>query len=282
MEKKKVIIFGCSGLGKLVQYSLDNNKYEVTGYIDNCEEIWGKDISGIKVISPYDIKNYAFDYIIISLSEYENEMRNQLHSIGVADEKIITFMPNKNEVIWQEPRYAMMKNCAEQIIARNIQGSVAELGVYQGEFASHLNHVFKDRNLYLFDTFEGFNNNDTYADEKILMGMDGFKDTNISTVMEKMKYPNQVVIKKGWFPDTARDIDEEFCFVSLDTDLYKPIMSGLEYFYPRLVKGGYIFVHDFGSYNWSGVRNAVYDYCDKNQISFVPILDKCLSIIITK
>lgn len=282
MIRKKVIIFGCSGLGKLVLYSLDNEKYEIVSYIDNCEEIQGKNINGIKVDSPVNVNNYEFDYIIISLSEYENEMKTQLYSIGIADEKIITFMPNKNEVSWQEPRYAMMRSCAEQIAIRSVQGNVAEVGVYQGEFASHLNRVFKDRKLYLFDTFEGFSDNDIHVNDEVIMGMDKFKDTNIENVIKKMKYPEQVIVRKGWFPDTAKDVDDEFCFVSLDTDLYKPIMSGLEYFYPRLVKGGYIFIHDFGSYNWSGVRRAVYEYCDRNQISFVPILDKCLSIIITK
>lgn len=282
MVKKKIVIFGCSGFGKLVQYSLDNEKYEIVTYIDNCEEIQGKNINNIKVDAPYKVKNYEFDYIIISLPEYENEMKTQLYSLGVTDEKIITFMPNKYEVSWQEPRYAMMKNCAEQIVARNVQGNIAEVGVYQGEFASHLNCIFNDRKLYLFDTFEGFSDKDIHVNDEIIMGMDKFKDTHIENVLKKMKHPKQVIVRKGWFPDTARNIDDEFCFVSLDTDLYKPIMSGLEYFYPRLAKGGYIFIHDFGSYNWSGVRKAVYEYCDKNKISFVPILDKCLSVIITK
>ena len=33
----------------------------------------------------------------------------------------------------------------------------------------------------------------------------------------------------------------------LDADLYKPTRAGLEFFYPRMSKGGYIFLHDYTS-----------------------------------
>ena len=38
-----------------------------------------------------------------------------------------------------------------------------------------------------------------------------------------------------------------FCFVSIDTDLYKPTYVGLSEFYPKLVKGGVIIIHDYNS-----------------------------------
>lgn len=70
--------------------------------------------------------------------------------------------------------------------------------------------------------------------------------------------------------------------MSLDCDLYSSILAGLEFFYPRLVKGGYIFVHDFGSYHFEGVKKAVYEYCERQDTSIVPIVDRNLSIIISK
>ena len=97
-----------------------------------------------------------------------------------------------------------------------------------------------------------------------------------------MPVKNNVIVKKGWFPDTTTDIDDRFCFVSLDADLYKPIYSGLEFFYPCLEKGGYIFIHDFDSVTYPGYKQAVYDYCSKYNVSFVPILDRCCTAIITK
>jgi len=216
------------------------------------------------------------------MPEYEKDIQKQLLGLGISRAKIVTFMPYRKGLTWREPRYAMLRNCAEEIYARNIPGAVAEVGVYQGEFAAHLNRIFHDRKLFLFDTFQGFSKKDESRKDAIITGKDSFTDTTVECVMKKMSYPGLVAIRPGWFPDTARDIEESFAFVSLDTDLYQPILSGLEFFYPRLVHGGYIFVHDYGSHNWTGVKKAVHDFCGKNRVSFVPVLDKCMSIIITK
>jgi O-methyltransferase len=40
---------------------------------------------------------------------------------------------------------------------------------------------------------------------------------------------------------------ELFAFVSLDFDKYEPTLAGLEFFYPRVAPGGFVFVHDYTS-----------------------------------
>lgn len=279
---KKVIIFGCSGYGKQVLYSLDDSEYQVVAYIDNCKEVQNKIVNGLLVVAPSEVIKYEFDYVIISLPWYEEEMREQLGELGIANEKIITYKANKNGIVWDETRLAMLRASIEQIKERGILGNIAELGVYKGEFSKYLNRYFPERKLYLFDTFEGFEEKDSNNNDIILSTAHDFKDTCVDEVMAKMEYPDNVIIKKGYFPNTAENLEDQFAFVSIDADLYLPIFNGLEYFYPRLSKGGYIFVHDFGTYAWEGAKQAVYDFCEKYEISFVPILDRCLSIIITK
>ena len=44
-----------------------------------------------------------------------------------------------------------------------------------------------------------------------------------------MTYPNNCIIKKGFFPDTAIGRGTIF-FVSIDVDLYNPIYNALEFF----------------------------------------------------
>ena len=99
-----------------------------------------------------------------------------------------------------------------------------------------------------------------------------------------MYRPDKCIVKKGWFPDSLEGMpeDESFCLVSLDADIYKPIYNGLQYFYPRLVTGGYIFVHDYGSELWDGVQKAVDDFCKESGAACVPVLDRCNSVILTK
>ncbi len=54
-------------------------------------------------------------------------------------------------------------------------------------------------------------------------------------------------------------MEDEFCFVSLDMDFEELIYQGQVYFYPRVVVGGYIFVHDYNS-SLRGVEKAVDRY----------------------
>ena len=57
-------------------------------------------------------------------------------------------------------RLAALRLIADQIRERNAAGQTAELGVYQGAFAAEIGRLFPDRRLYLFDTFEGFDEQD--------------------------------------------------------------------------------------------------------------------------
>ena len=181
-------------------------------------------------------------------------------------------------------RHKTLELCSNEIYRFSINGSVAELGVYKGEFASRINLAFPDRNLYLFDTFSGFDARDTGEEKNksYSSGEQDFSDTNIQKVMKKMKYPEKCIIMKGYFPDSAVGIEDSFSFVSLDADLYNPILSGLEFFYSRLEKGGYIFVHDFNNSDYKGVREAVMKFCKEKIIGYIPIPDGGGSIVITK
>lgn len=280
---KKVIIFGASGYGKKALYSLDEKEYETIAFIDNHKELQGEKFNGIMIESPTEISKYNYDYIIISKAIYDQEMRKQLLELGVDEKKIISFQPNYSQIDWQETRYAMLRICIEQIINKKVPGNMAELGVYKGDFAQYLNRYLPDKKLYLFDTFEGFHETEIQKNDRVIINsMRNFKDTCTEEVLSKMIYRDNVITKKGYFPDTVKDVEDRFCFVSLDADLYSPILNGLEYFYPRLEHGGYIFVHDFGTLYWRGCTEAVNEYCTRNNISYVPILDSCLSIVITK
>ena len=53
-------------------------------------------------------------------------------------------------------RISLLELVSYEIRDRKILGSVAEVGVYKGDFAKYINYFFPDRKLYLFDTFEGF------------------------------------------------------------------------------------------------------------------------------
>lgn len=182
-------------------------------------------------------------------------------------------------------RSATLELISCEISQYDIEGAIAEVGVFQGDFSRLIAHFFPDRRFYLFDTFEGFDSRDREYDERENLTdlFHEFNKTNLKSVITKIPSDSRVVIKKGWFPDTAIGLeDEKFCFVSLDVDLYKPTMAGLTWFYPRLSPGGYILVHDFNSNNYRGARKAVREFVKEYGASYVPIPDTGGTVVISK
>lgn len=45
---------------------------------------------------------------------------------------------------------------------------------------------------------------------------------------------------------TASVVEQQCCFVPFDVDLYVSTVSRLEYFYPRMIRGGIVLSHDCG------------------------------------
>jgi O-methyltransferase len=183
-------------------------------------------------------------------------------------------------------RVCSLELVAEEIRNHSVQGCVAELGVFQGDFAKHINAAFPDRRLYLFDTFEGFRDKDKEVDVNrgFSKASEDFSNTSIDLVLGKMAHQNNAVIRVGYFPGSIQDSDktESFAFVSIDADLYKPIYEGLRFFYPRLSPGGYIFIHDYNNTDYPGAKAAVQTYCMEERVHYFPLLDPCGTAVITK
>jgi len=143
-----------------------------------------------------------------------------------------------------------------------LDGSLAEVGVYTGGSAKLIALVKGQRELHLFDTFEGLPAPGR-GDPRI------FRERQFSARMEAVQsylsnFPN-VHFHRGLFPSTATPVaDRRFCFVNLDVDLYESTKAGIEFFYQRLVPGGILMSHD---YHAAGVRRAFDEFfADKAEI----------------
>jgi O-methyltransferase len=180
-------------------------------------------------------------------------------------------------------RYQTLALVAEEIRGKNIKGCVAELGVYKGDFAKRINTHFPDKTLYLFDTFCGFDKRDVEIEKNFNNNAkeNDFTNNSIEIVLKKMRHPQNCIVKKGWFPETAENMEEKFAFVSIDTDLFEPIYQGLLYFYNRLEKGGYIFVHDYNGKLY-GAKEAVQKFSAEFNAPYVPLSDLCGSVVFSK
>jgi len=166
---------------------------------------------------------------------------------------------------------------------KNISGAYAELGVYKGDSAYILHLMDPSREFHLFDTFEGFTEKDLIVEEgkATTYTKHNFADTSIEQVKGKLR-SDKFIFHKGYFPETtgkAKDI--QFALVNMDADLYNPTKTGLEFFYPRLVPGGVIIVHDYNP-DWPGIMKAVNDFATTIAEPIVPLSDQDSSVMIFK
>lgn len=286
-----VLLFGAGTRGNLYYERIKSSDLSVLAFIDNNESLVGTYIESIPIASPKNISSFPFDKIIITTIEEKSiaEILEQLKSYDIGEDKIeilsyTSFNPydedTNSRVIW-------LRDFAHYVYSNGISGSVAECGVYRGEFSRFINKYFPDRTLYLFDTFEGFVkkeidielsfNNDAFA--KSIYSQDDtiFKATDIEHVMRHMPYPENCIIKQGVLPDTTTDVHDSFCFINLDMDLYQPMLAGLNFFWGKMASGGVMLLHDYFDPSLPGVARAVEDFekIMRRRISKTTIGDFC-------
>ena len=174
----------------------------------------------------------------------------------------------------------------EQIIDENIEGDFAELGVWRGNTASVLaSYAAKNnRHVYLFDTYEGFNEKDIKGVDATKNATD-FDDTSVSLVKDVIGVDAECChFVKGYFPESLNEYHKliKYAIVSLDCDLYEPTKAGLSFFYPLMPKGGIFLLHDYSSRCWAGVKKAIDEFCKESGEFVILMPDKSGSAFLRK
>ena len=360
IKSKKVYIWGTGKIAKQYIQCNEISQESVIGFIEtekSKDYFWNK-----PVFTPNEILDKNYDYIIVCVYNYGNEIFDLCRKIGLDTNKIILLRNwmwsdgesisgnkppmkcckkvNENQIdvqnifpvlykkyieendilakqfivasrngydlldnnimIMKEGfldfdyqkdyfRFRTFELVANEILNNNIDGDVAELGVFRGAFSKMINCKFPKKTLYMFDTFESFDKEEFEKEVSLKRVPDSFyetfKQTDENYVLSIMPYPDKCKICKGFFPDTTRDLKEtKFAFVSIDVDFEQSIYEGLKFFYPRLTDGGMIFVHDYNNRYLEGVKVAVHRY--ENEIGIklkkVPLADEGGTVILVK
>jgi SAM-dependent methyltransferase len=190
-------------------------------------------------------------------------------------------------------RFSGLYQAIRRVLNADVPGSFAECGCWRGHSAlmtAKLIHASgQNRELHIFDSFEG-GLSDKLAEDKGLLAKtepnavrrekEAFASTE-EEVLRAMGDFNFVSLHKGWIPERFGDVqDKTFAFVNLDVDLYQPITDSLNFFLPRLSKGGILVVDDYGTTDWPGVTTAVDQFLDHNPVTFA--IETLGSMIILK
>ncbi len=277
---KTAVIYGAATTAKRV-YEEVKGQYAVRYFVDGNPAFIGSRIDGLEVKGREAILEARPDLVVMGiLTGYEDAVEYLIQN-GFPEERIICRFVDLNNRASRD----FLEKIAMILEDKAVPGAVAELGVYRGDFAKVINTVFPDRKLYLFDTFEGFPEEDmNYETENhlLLNTVGKLSNTSVEYVMSRMPHPERCVIRKGYFPETAAGLEEErYAFVNIDVDLYKPILAGLEYFWPRMAENGYIFVHDYFSFSYAGTKKAIEEFSERYHVGFTPIGDT-LSVAFVK
>jgi hypothetical protein len=168
-------------------------------------------------------------------------------------------------------RLENLQTCVEDILKRGTPGDLIETGVWRGGALIFMRaalkaHGVRDRRVWGADSFQGLPPPDaerypadagdlTYTFRELAASLD-----EVRANFEKYGLlDEQVRFLPGWFRETLPSAPiEELALIRLDGDMYESTYVALESLYPKLSRGGYLVVDDYGAV--PTCRSAVQDF----------------------
>ncbi len=172
-------------------------------------------------------------------------------------------------------------DAVQHVVDAQIEGDIVECGVWKGgsmmaAAKALLHNGISDRELYLYDTFEGMTvptDLDVTCDGKpaiIKFEQTQTGDERSDWCRAPIELVRDAVSSTGYdmsHVHTVKGPVEEtipgtlpgpIAILRLDTDWYESTKHELEQLYPLLVPGGFLIIDDYG--HWQGARRAVDEY----------------------
>jgi hypothetical protein len=183
-------------------------------------------------------------------------------------------------------RLVSLIQAVRYVSAAGIPGSIVECGVWRGgsmmaAALALLDASDTQRDLYLFDTFEGMSAPtaaDVSIDGKTASALlEAPRSTaadspwcyatlpDVQAALSSTDYPaERVHFVRGRVEDTLPEgAPASIALLRLDTDWYESTRHELEHLYPRLAPAGLV-IDDYG--HWDGCRKAVDEYFSTRNI----------------
>jgi hypothetical protein len=177
-------------------------------------------------------------------------------------------------------RLISLIRAVEHIERNALPGAIVECGVWRGGSMMAVARTLAalgstERDLYLFDTFEGMSpptesdrDLEGAAAEQLLASSPRESGVvwayatieDVRANLASTGYPEERVhFVKGPVEETVpRQAPQEIAVLRLDTDWYESTRHELEHLYPRLRSGGVLLIDDYG--HWQGAREATDEY----------------------
>jgi hypothetical protein len=183
-----------------------------------------------------------------------------------------------------------LARAVEYVVARSIDGAFVECGVWRGGSMmavalTLLRLGITDRDLFLFDTFEGMTEP---GEEDVRQGGESASELlervgrdsgywaiasieEVRAALFSVGYPKaRIHFVKGNVEETLpAEAPTDVALLRLDTDWYASTKHELIHLYPRLPLGGVLIIDDYAY--WRGARQAVDEYVAENELALLLI-----------
>jgi hypothetical protein len=175
-------------------------------------------------------------------------------------------------------RVYQLSRLVEESLA--LYGETAECGCFRG-LSSYVicaterlhRPGYDGRSHHIFDSFEGLSapqaedlsGGDAPGEARVDgMRKAGAFKASLEEVRANLAGFPGIDCRRGWIPESLRGIpDRRYRLLHLDLDLYAPTAGALEYFWPRLLPGGYVACDDYG---WPGGRRAIDEFAKRSGV----------------
>jgi O-methyltransferase len=216
-----------------------------------------------------------------------------------AEEKLLC-MEARHVSLTTPQAVVSLSRAVKHVIERAIPGDFVECGVFRGGsivvmLRTLLLQGVTDRDVYLFDTFEGMpapDDNDVYYTGDVastvfeFLGGKGTQSNWVRADLDSVKervlatgYPRERIhFVKGMVEDTLpQQAPEQIALLRLDTDFYKSTKHELVHLYPRLSRGGFLILDDYGVFR--GAQQATDEYFQEQNVGmFLSRVDEAVRL----
>lgn len=176
-----------------------------------------------------------------------------------------------NEVVFNEVKDVELDRmqCVDRLIhllhymlvSESLDGDVVEMGVYDGGTAM-LMSLLTTKDVYLYDSFQGFPAKDTKGKESNGFVPFKFAITKDLVLEKYLKYDiKKPIIVSSYFHKLKKsDFPKKIAFAHLDSDIYQSMYDSLKLVYPLVSSGGFILIDDYLTLKWEGTTRAVEEF----------------------
>lgn len=207
--------------------------------------------------------------------------------LDFSDREKLVYLEARHVSLTTPQAIVSLSRAVDYVLKNDIPGALVECGVFKGGsiiavLRTLLLNGITDRDIYLYDTFEGMpppDQNDVfYTDEDAATiwkhhGGKGDRSNWVYNPLDSVKqrvlalgYPQERIhFVKGRVEETIPEtMPRRIALLRLDTDFYQSTKHELVHLYPLLSRGGILILDDYGVFR--GAQGATDEFIRENGI----------------